>query len=248
MGRRRQVRRPALGAVRRLPRSRRHLLAGRVQRLPADGSARLGARHPAGAERRRAAALRPQRLGQVRVAMGVGSSPAVARHSPPRDGGLVARRVGGPRRRPCALPAARLAPGSARRTAGPPPVCGRRHRHHRGLPAQPQRLPPRHRGALLARRTAPRHDAAPGALLLAVAVPVDARGVEGQRHRPVAPPVPERRRLLCPVGRTKSGRHGAEREPYAHRRRPSPARSRFAAVRKRQSTGCRSACAHRVRM
>ena len=54
----------------------------------------------------------------------------------------------------------------------------------------------------LARRPPPGNDAASGALLPGVAVPLVAARVERARRCAVASPFPERRSLLCKVGRS----------------------------------------------
>mmetsp|Transcript_27597 Transcript_27597/g.82444 ORF Transcript_27597/g.82444 Transcript_27597/m.82444 type:complete len:251 (+) Transcript_27597:3294-4046(+) len=195
LGRDDQVRRAALCAVRGLPQPARRLLARRLQRLPADGAAWLGARrraHPGGG----AAALRAQLVWPVRVALERRQGRSFARRPPPGHGGLEPGRVGRPRRGTRALPARGLAAGRAQGQPGSAPVHQRRLRGDAGVPAQPQRLPRGHRRPLLARRAPPRHDAAPRALLRQVAMSVGAARVGGERVGAVAPPLPERRRLL----------------------------------------------------
>lgn len=83
------------GAVRRVLRASGHVLAGRVQRLPADGAAGRGSvREPADGE---AAALRTEQVGSLRVALCERACGAQQRDHAAGHGGLHAGRVGGAR-------------------------------------------------------------------------------------------------------------------------------------------------------
>mmetsp|Transcript_630 Transcript_630/g.2490 ORF Transcript_630/g.2490 Transcript_630/m.2490 type:complete len:720 (-) Transcript_630:1532-3691(-) len=109
LGRDDPLRRGRPRAVRRLSTARHHhrhkdLLARRVQRVPAPRAARVGARERRAAARHRAAAVRPQRLGQVREPLDDRTHPArLALGAAPRHGRRRSGRLGRPRRGPRAL-------------------------------------------------------------------------------------------------------------------------------------------------
>ena len=98
------VQQGAEGAVRCVLRAPGHLLAGiagHLQRLPADGAAEL--RAVEGHRGGEAAALHPEQVGPLRVALREYARGEVERHHASWHGGLHAGRVGGARRGPLLL-------------------------------------------------------------------------------------------------------------------------------------------------
>ena len=94
------VQQGAEGAIRGVLRAAGHL-AGHLQRVPADGAAGLHAveGHRGG----EAAALHPEQVGPLRVALRERARGEVERHHASGHGGLHAGRVGGARRGPLPL-------------------------------------------------------------------------------------------------------------------------------------------------
>ena len=90
------VQQGAEGAVRGVLRSPGHLLAGHLQRVPADGAAEL--RAVEGHRGGEAAALHPEQVGPLRVALRERARGEVERDHASGHGGLHAGRVGGARR------------------------------------------------------------------------------------------------------------------------------------------------------
>ena len=89
------------GAVRGVLRSPGHLLVGHLQRVPANGAAEL--RAVEGHRGGEAAALHPEQVGPLRVALRERARGEVERHHAARHGGLHAGRVGDARRGPLLL-------------------------------------------------------------------------------------------------------------------------------------------------
>ena len=89
------------GAVRRVLRAPGHLLAGHLQRVPADGAADL--RAVEGHRGGEATALHPEQVGLLRVALRERARGEVERHHASGHGGIHAGRVSGARRGPLLL-------------------------------------------------------------------------------------------------------------------------------------------------
>ena len=89
------------GAVRGVLRTPGHLLAGHLQRVPADGAAEL--RAVEGHRGGEAAALHPEQVGPLRVALRERARGEDERDHAAWHGGLHAGRVGGARRGPLPL-------------------------------------------------------------------------------------------------------------------------------------------------